>query len=355
MKEETHADFSERISEMSAGSGRPVDCHWDVTHRCNLACRHCYLPQREREKGLDTRQAISIMDELCAGGCLYLTLSGGEPFTREDFLDIYSAAREKGFLITLFTNGTLITEDAAMRLERQKPVMIEITVHSLREEVFDAITQVRGSFEACMRGIRLLHSRGLPLVLKVVGMNDNADEICRIKEFALSMDGVQFKFDPLVLPRHDLSREPCAYRIEPAKIAKIEQSDEDMRAQWRRYLESDRCDGSLCAAGVTSFYLDPHGRVRLCPHMIRPSYDLTGGTLNEGVFPFLRETRKRLFTRPSECRDCEAADFCSQCPARALLESGNPGRPAEYLCRLAHERLKILGKEYVARKVFRIS
>jgi radical SAM protein with 4Fe4S-binding SPASM domain len=264
---------------------------------------------------------------------------------RKDFFALYAAAREKGLLITLFTNGTLISEDAARRLERERPAMIEITVHSLREKVFDAITRMKGSYEACMRGIRALHARGLPLVLKTVGLVDNADEILRIKEFAFSMDVVQFKFDPLVLPRHDLSREPCAYRMDPAKIAKLEQSDEEMREEWGRYLASGRCDGSECGAWTTSFYLDPHGRVRICPHMIRPSYDLAGGASREGLPSFLQETRKQLFTRLPECRDCEAAHLCGQCPARALLENGEPGRPAAYLCRLAHERTKIAGKE----------
>lgn len=345
MREEAHADFSEKMALRSAGSGKPVDCHWDITYRCNIACRHCYVSQRSGEKELDTGKAISILDELNAAGCLYLTLSGGEPFAREDLFDIYGSARDKGFLITLFTNGTLITEDAARRLERQRPVMIEITLHSLREEVFDTVTRVRGSYKACMRGVKLLNERGLPLVLKTVGLKDNADEICRIKEFALSMKGVGFKFDPLILPRHDMSREPCAYRIEPEEIARLEQSAEEMRLQWQRSIEHGERDRSGCAAGTTSFYLDPYGKVRVCPHMLNPYYDLTKGNIKYGVSAFLEETRRRLFVRPPECEDCEAIHLCGQCPARALLETGDPARPAEYLCRLARERAKISGRD----------
>ena len=41
-----------------------------------------------------------------AAGCLWLLITGGEPLIRPDFLDVYTHAKRKGLIITLFTNGT---------------------------------------------------------------------------------------------------------------------------------------------------------------------------------------------------------------------------------------------------------
>lgn len=345
MKEQTHADFSVKATVRSEDSGMPLICHWDLTYRCNLSCRHCYVLGSDEERDLKTDAVIGLVDKLYREGCLYLTFSGGEPLVRKDFFDIYSAARSQGFLITLFTNGTLIDEVALRNLEQKPPVMIEITVHSLREEVFDAVTRVRGSFAACMRAIQLLHSRGLPLILKTVGIKENAEEIQRIKDFAFSLTGVQFKFDPLVLPRHDLSRHPCRYRMDPKNIADLEASMNEAHDQWQSFLKEFRCHPSLeCMAGIHSFYIDPYGNMRLCPHMVRPAYGLAHGTLKEALSTFVPLARETHFKKSLECQRCPVAAFCSQCPARALLEHNNANEPVEYLCRLAHERAKVFNK-----------
>ena len=49
-------------------------------------------------------------------GCLWLLLTGGEPFLRPDFLDIYTYAIRKGLLLTLFTNSTTLTPRIADHL-----------------------------------------------------------------------------------------------------------------------------------------------------------------------------------------------------------------------------------------------
>src|SRR5207249_3463494 len=82
--------------------------------RCNLRCIMCYTdcfnsPEMIQQE-LSFPEIVRIMDEIHEAGCLDLTLTGGEPLARRDFLDIYTYAKQKGFLVTVFTNGTLVTE-----------------------------------------------------------------------------------------------------------------------------------------------------------------------------------------------------------------------------------------------------
>src|SRR5688572_31811550 len=82
-----------------------------------------------RKRELTTEEHYKLLDELSELGCLWLLFTGGEIFARHDFLDIYRYAKKRGFLITLFTNGTLITERIADELARIRPFTIEITLY----------------------------------------------------------------------------------------------------------------------------------------------------------------------------------------------------------------------------------
>ena len=161
----------------------------EVTRRCPLVCQHCYnnLPMgdvaaRAQEMSLDEHRRL--LDELSAAGCLWLLYTGGEIFARRDFLDIYTEARRRGFLITLFTNGTLISEGVADHLARFRPFAIEITLYGRTRETYERLTGVRGSFDRCLRGIHLLRERELPLALKTVAVTTNRHELAEMQAFA---------------------------------------------------------------------------------------------------------------------------------------------------------------------------
>src|ERR1044071_182588 len=98
----------------------------EVTRRCPLECAHCYnnLPMSDRaarRSELTYEEHCRILDELAEAGTLWLLFTGGGNFGAPAFLDIYTYAKKKGFLITLYTNGTLITEKLADYLSDWRP------------------------------------------------------------------------------------------------------------------------------------------------------------------------------------------------------------------------------------------
>src|ERR1035437_1714272 len=102
----------------------------------DLAAKHCELTYEEH---------CRILDEVAEAGCLWLLFTGGEIFARKDFLEIYTYAKKQGFLITLFTNGNLITPQIADYLVEWRPFSIEITLYGATRETYEALTGVRGS------------------------------------------------------------------------------------------------------------------------------------------------------------------------------------------------------------------
>ena len=110
--------FSDAFQSRLSGRRVPLNGTIEVTRRCPLTCLHCYnnLPMNDGEargRELDYDEHCRLLDELADAGCLWLLYTGGEIFARRDFLDIYTYAKKKGFIITLFTNGTLVTERIA--------------------------------------------------------------------------------------------------------------------------------------------------------------------------------------------------------------------------------------------------
>src|SRR5512136_2877850 len=90
-------------------SSKPVEMTFELTARCNLNCRHCYInvPAGDTAamKGELSFEAIRrIVDEARAMGILWCCLTGGEPLLRKDFIDIYLYLQKSGFLTTVFTN-----------------------------------------------------------------------------------------------------------------------------------------------------------------------------------------------------------------------------------------------------------
>src|SRR5213594_170042 len=296
----TDQEFSERFSQRLSGRSFPLSGQWEITCRCNLRCVMCYTdcfntPDMLRQE-LSLREIVRIMDEIREAGCLELTLTGGEPLARRDFLDIYAHAKQKGFLVTVFTNGTLLTEKIADFWVQYPPSMIEISLHGLTKESFERITQGPGSYERCMTGIRLLLERKLPLTLKTAGMTVNRDEILEIKQHVDRLGErngtkVWYKFGSDIRPRLDGSEDVYAYQLPEQDVIVIEQAEPEFRAERFRQdgqkAEMIRQGKSRCGGGQYKFHIDAYGQLQLCSNNRRRSYDLRRGSFQEGFYKVL--------------------------------------------------------------------
>lgn len=345
---ESYDEFSERIHAQSAGQRIPTDGAIEVTFRCNLRCHHCYVV-REAEEELTTGEICRILDEIAEEGCFWLLLTGGEPFLRNDFFDIYVYAKRKGFIITLFTNGTLITSEIADFLKKWPPFSLEMSLYGMTEETYEKFTGVPGSFKSCMKGISLILERKIPLKLKTIVTTINKDELWKIKEFSESL-GVDFRFDPHISARVDGSKEPCELRISPEEVVQLDLMDGGRSKEWKEFCQKywGKVNNDLlytCGGGVSSFSIDPYGRMSVCEVSRSPSYDLRKGSFREGWHDFFPSLHKQKAVKDTKCRHCDLMSLCGQCPGWAQLENGDPESPVEYLCQIAQLRAKAFGPE----------
>jgi radical SAM protein with 4Fe4S-binding SPASM domain len=357
----TYGEFSSAMHQRQQGRRIPAEVSIEVTHRCPLECQHCYnnLPMGDvnaRKQELTLEEHIKLLDELARMGCLWILYTGGEIFARKDFLQIYTEAKKRGFLITLFTNGTMITPKIADYLAEYRPFAIEITLYGATKETYEALTQIPGSFDRCMRGIALLLERDLPLALKTVPTTVNFHEVYEMKRFAEEDLGVRFKFDPLVNPRTDCSQSPLAVRLTPEQAVALDFHDPARMAEYRKLVEDDREFAHLpmpdkrytCGGGQSGCAIDPNGNMTICILSHRDGYNLRSGSFERGWEGRLKDIRAIPTTRCTICTDCQIRSLCSMCAANGELENGDPESPVEFLCQVAHLRAFTLGLEVPA-------
>jgi len=320
----------------------------ELTYCCNLNCIHCYCKGSEdKNKELTTKQWKKIIDEIHKEGCLEITFTGGEPLIREDFLEIYAYAKEKGFIITFFSNGQAFTDEIIAYLVNSPPSSIEITLNGITKPIYESITQVEGSLERVMSTIRESKKRGLPLILKTNLLKQNRNEIGRIKAFVDEFLGkvkgkYYFKYDPMIYPRLNGDKTPCQHRLSFKELLEVKRQDPDIWQEYQKDLHSDFSDFKRdrsflyhCNAWMSQFFINPYGRLKFCQFTDKFSVDLKTTSFKEGFYKVFPQVLREQYRTNSKCQDCTLRPICYHCPARAFLETGDEEGPVEYYCELA--------------------
>jgi radical SAM protein with 4Fe4S-binding SPASM domain len=355
----SYGAFSANVHQHQAGERVPLQVSIEVTRRCPLECLHCYnnLPMGDmdaKRRELSKEEHFRMLDELVEMGCFWILYTGGEIFARKDFLEIYTYAKKKGFLITLFTNGTIMTEEIADYLTEWPPFAIEITLYGRTRETYEALTAIPGSYDRCMRGIKLLKERRLPLKLKTVATSINKHEVVAMRQFAEEELGVDFKMDGQINPRIDCSQSPLAVRLTPEEVVALDMSVPKGASEYRklvgRELESasnPSLDETLysCGGGISGFAVNAYGELGICVISQQETFSIREVGVRQVWEGALLGLRMRKRTRLTKCAQCRIQSLCGMCPANGELENGDRESPVEFLCQVAHLRAAAIGVE----------
>jgi len=358
----SYGQFSADLHKRQAGERVPLEASIEVTRRCPLECRHCYnnLPMGDldaKRREMTKEEHFRVLDELVEMGCFWILYTGGEIFARKDFLEIYTYAKEKGFLITLFTNGILINEQIADYLKEWPPFAIEITLYGRTRETYEALTMLPGSYDRCLRGIRLLKERNLPLKLKTVATSINKHEVFAMKRFAEDELGVEFKFDGQVNPRIDCSQSPLAVRLKPEEVVALDMHAPKGMSEYRRLARHEleqtprgltREGVYFCGGGLKGFAINAYGEMGICVLSQQETFDVRKAGAKTVWDQALIQVRSRKRTRFTKCVQCRIQSLCGMCPANGEMEHGDKESPVDFFCHIAHLRAQVIGAEIPA-------
>lgn len=316
-------------------SSIPIEISIDLTHHCNFRCQHCYIPDFSAPDLLTTERMFSLLEELAEMGTLFLTLTGGEMFLRKDWYEIGCRARDLGFKLRLFSNGSTITDEVADQI-LSLHAAAEVSLYSMDEEIFERITQHEGSFKKTIRGIERIRERDIELLLKIPMMVFNASGFEKVFEYGRKI-GAEVRADPRIVAKKNGDLVTLKLNADTEDLLPYYRSGHTPCSVNEGAVDDPRFDGPLCAAGNRYANISSAGEVRACNSM-----PVVAGNVREKSFreiweqsDWLKQVRSIRRKDLDTCNTCSKISYCGRCHAQALVEDGNMMGPSSSACNYA--------------------
>jgi radical SAM protein with 4Fe4S-binding SPASM domain len=349
----------------------PMVCGYEVTHACNLKCRHCYNASGVRgPHELNTEGGKKVIDQIHDAGCSYIIFGGGEPFTRKDLFEFMEYAHKKDINMAVSTNATLIDKEKAKKIKDLELYSVQIGVDGT-EDVHDTIRGVKGAWKKTMTAIYHLLDAEVPVTAIFTVMNSN---VANIEKYIDSMkeefgDIVYLIFTRAIyagraqtqgevlsavewldaanritekLDFYNWSHIPFCYILDSIRLNRIVKEFMKTPLGEKVYPEQVRRDvleedipveeavyhlvGGVCKAGLWHMAVDPDGNITPCAEMGISLGNIQETTIDQvwKTHEVFRKLRKRHEEIQGKCKTCTFLSRCGGgCRGNALRFYGD--------------------------------
>lgn len=302
---------------------------WHITERCNLACAHCYQdgrPMPELGYG-DMLDVFNLFHDFMMarrngpdtwGDRAQITLTGGEPFVRDDFMVLLERfASERSWVsCAILTNGSLIDDAAARNLRRIKPEYVQVSVEG-SEATHDRI-RGRGNWRRTVEAIKLLVKNEIHTLIGFTAHRRNFREFTDVAELGSRLGVARVWADRLVplgsgAAMQTLRPDETREFVEGMRAAAKKFSTKRTEIAMHRALQFRAGGGRPyhCTAGDTLLALMPNGDVYPCRRM-----PIRVGNVREQPIGDIYEKHDLLIElreRRRPCAGCESCIYAGVC------------------------------------------
>lgn len=310
---------------------------FELTYKCNEKCVHCYVDSyfSNEKKEISTIDAKKVIDNLYHANVAEITFSGAEIFSRKDSLDIIEYASQKGFLIDIFSNATLLDSDSILRLAQCNIKSFHASIYGSNAKLHDSITGISGSFDKTVEVLKILNNLGITTCIKTTVMKENSQDYSNLIKLGESL-GCDIQVGMSIIPTMKKNTQHLKHRANKSELLLINM--EECKRYNRETKEvSNDLDTSICNAGHSHISINPYGEVVLCVGFDVP----IGNAVTDDILDlwnnsdFLVDWRRKT-KRDINCQEnCELAPYCSFCPAQAYLETDSYIEKYNEACTLA--------------------
>ncbi len=332
----------------------PMFAWYSLTEDCNLHCRYCFADahlciKRTKPKGeLDTNQVFTVLNNVARAGTVAIQFAGGEPFLRNDLVEIVEHAVKNNIYAAVNTNGTLVKPDTVKRLKRAGLSQVKVSIDGLKKN--HDWNRGKGNFDKAVNALKLFRDSGIPSVYLIMTLsNVNYDDLEPLLDLTEQL-GVRFvmvEFLPVghseglikwglnkeqrrnaqrLLLKHQKKRGMDDIQFENRYIVSEQENTKRLLAD----SGLEECDfynfGVGCITGIYSYMITAHGKVAtgcLIQQEVNNS-DLLKRSLtdiwNEGdLFKKLRDREKLQ----GKCGKCIYRYVCGGCRRSAFIQTGD--------------------------------
>ncbi|MBI4830434.1 MAG: radical SAM protein [Candidatus Lindowbacteria bacterium] len=165
-----------------------------ITTRCNLKCAHCFLGDTE-PIDLPFEDIARIMKEFDELQGLRLLVSGGEPLLHPRFWDINELFDQHSFRTVILSNGTTLSDSAAVRRLRAHEVQVSIDGVGPTHDALRGF----GNYEKSLKGLENLLEAGIDLSIATMVHAKNVDDFCELERILKAFGAKEWNID---VPAH---------------------------------------------------------------------------------------------------------------------------------------------------------
>ncbi len=335
--------MSKYLNQLAIKNGVPISGHFELTPNCNFLCPMCYVHEGMHKNELGTDTWLRFAEEAKKTGTLFLLLTGGEPFLRSDFEELYTSLSQMGFVISINTNGSLLSDYIDL-LKKYPPFRINISLYAGSNEAYKNFCGV-DAFDTVTKNIGLLKSAGIGIRLNSVFTEKNSEQAADIIRFAkeneLIIKHTSYAYPQIRLGFDSgtnnarLSADRAAETEVKADLLRLGEAQFANKAKTVLKIEDNITspDGYLsvrCRAGRSAYWITWDGKMRACTMLPTPETE----PLNVGFKKAWEDLRHAVgeIKMPSECAMCEKRSVCPVCAAMCYTETGSFDKKPQYLC-----------------------
>ena len=319
---------------------------WELTLRCDLACRHCgSRAGRARADELQPEEALELADQLVAAGTQELTLIGGEAYLRPDWLAVVARLTQGGVRVGLTTGGRGLDRESCRAAKAAGLRSVSVSIDGL-EATHDGLRAVRGSYQRARACLEHVSAAGMAATANTQLNRRNLAELPALAEVFIEAGIAAWQVQltgPLgrAADRPELLLQPYELldvarifaelhpRLEAAGIQVQAGNNLGYFGPHHKALRPLPFGG--CQAGRYLLGIEANGDIKGCPSL--PSRPYVAGNVREQpladllVAPLTQRASSRTTAELwGECARCYYADICKGgCTWTSHAALGRPG------------------------------
>lgn len=304
----------------------PDNVVFELTDFCNLNCRHCYRNSDSTKSGyIDKERMLSAIEFLSDYGLKSVHLTGGEPGTHKDFLEIFTRTLTFCPRVIVLSNGTNFTErELEAFCTYRDRIKIQVDLDGPSADIHDDIRGRKGAFDKVTSFIRAASKRGIPIEIAMDVYEKNLEQMEQTVRLAKELGGVSFTCNPIM----ELGRGKSMGGLDDRQVTRFIQLILELGEKYEGFVQKADLTGEKlesrknCGGGYRNIVCSPEGWIRPC--ILLPPDKKTMGNL-------LEDDLEELFARPifkyfaeleapnqKTCGDCTYAQNCKGCFSRPL-------------------------------------
>lgn len=331
----------------------PMIATWELTNCCNFLCPFCYINTSAKPKSYvqSIQNMKPAIDDLVNNGLLLVYLTGGEVLSVPDFKEIYLYLKQKGVLIVLLTNLSLLTEEHIRLFKDFPPLRITTSIYGRTKNQFTRATGRSGGIcDTVLSNILKIKSSGIPVTCQTPVNQYTLDEILPIADWCFD-HGIRYNCsNELTDSYYNESRSSFFVSDEvfaklKSEIKQIEPIRSNKKPEitkkfgYRYYFD--------CASGKHTFAVSADLHIRPCFNIWEQDFVFFDGSVSmeKAILDMKTFVEKKRKTIIDGCKGCEASQICGECIYTRNRQKGDLQSYISKKCAENQEKINMLFPE----------